>query len=85
VLARSADDAAPNRATLRAVLLNDVGAAIARLAEVDAGCAAFMKSLDLADETGAAVHVQRVAGAARHLERRSGFPAVAALKAVRVH
>lgn len=49
---------------MRAVLLNDLGAALARLAEVDAACAAFMQSLDLADQTGAVVHAQRGAGAA---------------------
>ncbi len=38
--------------------------ALARLDEVDVACAAFMESLDFADETGAAVHAQRVAGAA---------------------
>ncbi|HZV48627.1 MAG TPA: hypothetical protein VFD49_02525 [Candidatus Dormibacteraeota bacterium] len=79
VLSRAAGDAAPDRATLRAVLLNDLGAALARLAEVEAACAAFMESLDLADETGATVHAQRVAGAARHLERRRSSPVVAAL------
>jgi tetratricopeptide (TPR) repeat protein len=61
---RGAVDAAPRaRATLRAVLLNDLGAALARLNELDLACAAFKESLDLAAETGAAVHVQRVAGA----------------------
>jgi hypothetical protein len=80
VLARAADDATPDRATLRAVLLNDLGAALARLAEVDAACAAFMKSLDLADETGAAVHAQRVAGAARYLDLWRSSPAVGALE-----
>jgi hypothetical protein len=61
---RSAVAAAPQSpATLRAVLLNDLGAALARLNELDLACAAFQESLDLAAETGAAVHVQRVAGA----------------------
>jgi hypothetical protein len=80
VLARAAEDATPDRATLRAVLLNDLGAALARLAEIDAACAAFMQSLDLADETGAAVHAQRVAGAARHLDPWRNSPMVAALE-----
>ncbi|MDQ6949714.1 MAG: hypothetical protein M3256_26585, partial [Actinomycetota bacterium] len=63
-LLRGAVDAAPRtRATLRAVLLNDLGAALARLNELELACVAFRQSLDLAAETGAAVHVQRVAGA----------------------
>jgi hypothetical protein len=79
VLARAANAAAPARTTLRAVLLNDLGAALARLGEVDDACAAFMESLDLVDETGAAVHAQRVAGAAKHLGDRRDVPAVALL------
>ncbi len=72
--------AAPlDRATLRAVLLNDYGAALARLGQVDEACAAFTESLGLADETGAAVHAQRVAGGARHLERWRQAPVVAEL------
>ena len=63
-LLRGAVDLAPReRATLRAVLLNDLGAALARLNELEQACLAFRQSLDLAAETGAAVHVQRVAGA----------------------
>jgi hypothetical protein len=85
VLAQAAEDATPDRATLRAVLLNDLGAALARLAEVDAACAAFMKSLDLADETGAAVHAQRVAGAARHLEKWRDAPSVLTLQERLLH
>ncbi|MDQ6949089.1 MAG: hypothetical protein M3256_23225 [Actinomycetota bacterium] len=63
LLRRAADQAPKSRATLRAVLLNDLGAALARLNELDLACAAFQESLDLAAETGAVVHVQRVAGA----------------------
>jgi hypothetical protein len=69
VLKASIAAAPPDRATLRAVLLNDLGTALAQLGQVDEACAAFTESLELADETGAAVHAQRVAGGARTLER----------------
>lgn len=66
----------PRRTTFRAVLLNDLGAALARLGEVDAACTAFEESVALAAETGAAVHLQRVAGAAHLLRRWSTLASV---------
>jgi hypothetical protein len=69
VLERAVREAPAERTTFRAVLLNDLGSALAKLGEVEAACAAFEESVELATETGAAVHVQRVAGAAQGLAR----------------
>jgi len=80
VLQRAAEEAPRSRATFRAVLLNDLGAALARLGELERSCAAFMESLDLAGETGASVHVQRVAGASRSLSRWQSSPQVQELE-----
>jgi hypothetical protein len=58
-----------------------MGAALARLGEVEAACAAFEESVELAAETGAAVHIQRVAGAAQALGRCRDMAAVQRLHA----
>lgn len=67
VLREAITRAPADRATLRSVLLSDLGVALAQLGEADLACDAFEQALDLAEETGATVHAQRVTGAVRCL------------------
>jgi tetratricopeptide (TPR) repeat protein len=85
VLKRAVAEAPPERTTFRAVLLNDLGSALAQLGEVEAACAAFEESVELALQTGAAVHVQRVAGASRGLARWRTAASVQRLHARLLH
>jgi transcriptional regulator with XRE-family HTH domain len=76
VLAASLAGTDPSLISQRSAILTNLGAAHARLGQVDQACVAMADALTIAHRTGLALATRRVIGARRHLEGWSNAPCV---------